>query len=68
VWTAEALRELGLTTGIETAGQIIGIGRSKAYEMARAGAFPVKVLRIGRRYIVPVSALAKLLDADQPVG
>ena len=66
VWTADAVRDLGLTTGIETAGEIIGIGRSKSYEMAKTGEFPVRVLRIGRRYIVPVTALTKLLDADRP--
>jgi hypothetical protein len=65
VWTVDAVRELGLTTGVETAGEIIGIGRSKAYEMAKGGEFPVRVLRIGRRYIVPVNALTKLLDADR---
>ena len=41
-WTAEAVRELGLTTDIETAGAVLGIGRSKAYALAKAGKFPVR--------------------------
>lgn len=48
-WTAEAVRNLGMTTDIETAGAILGIGCTKAYELAKNGEFPVRVLRIGRR-------------------
>jgi hypothetical protein len=32
--------------------------------MAKNGDFPVKILRIGRRYKVSVPALLKLLDVD----
>jgi hypothetical protein len=62
-WTAEAIRSLGMTTDVETAGGILGIGRTKAYELAKNGEFPVKVLRIGRRYVVPIPALMALLEA-----
>ena len=62
-WTAEAIRSLGMTTDVETAGAILGIGRTKAYELAKNGEFPVKVLRIGRRYVVPIPALMALLEA-----
>ena len=61
-WTAEAVRNLGMTTDVETAGAILGIGRTKAYQLAKHGAFPVKLLRIGRRYVVPVPALMALLE------
>jgi hypothetical protein len=60
-WTAEAVRALGLTTDIETAGAILGIGRSKAYALAKAGEFPVRVIRVGHGYIVPTAALLDLL-------
>ncbi|WP_213456585.1 helix-turn-helix domain-containing protein [Rhizomonospora bruguierae] len=63
LWTQEAVWALGMTTDIETAAAILGIGRTKAYELARADAFPVKVLRIGRRYVVPVPAILQLLEA-----
>jgi hypothetical protein len=53
-----------MTTDIETAGAILGIGRTKAYELAKVGEFPVTVLRIGRRYIVPIPALMTLLEVS----
>ena len=52
-----------MTTDVATAGAILGIGRSKAYERAKRGEFPVTVLRIGRRYLVPTSAILALLGA-----
>jgi hypothetical protein len=64
VWTVQAVRNLGVTTDVETAGAVLGIGRSKAYELAKAGEFPVRVVRIGRRYVVPVAALLQLLDIE----
>jgi hypothetical protein len=36
-WTTDAVRQLGLTTDIATAGAILGIGRTKAYELAKNG-------------------------------
>lgn len=63
VWTADAVRGLGLTTDVETAGAILGIGRTKAYELAKHGDFPVTVLRIGRRYVVPTPEILTLLGA-----
>jgi hypothetical protein len=62
-WTVQAVRELGLTTDVETAGAVLGIGRTKAYELAQVGEFPVKILRVGRRYLVPTPALLELLGA-----
>jgi Helix-turn-helix domain len=64
VWTVEAVRALGTTTDVATAASILGFGRTKAYELAKNNQFPVPTLRIGRRYIVPVSAILRLLDAD----
>ena len=63
VWTPEAVRGLGMTKDIATAGSILGIGRSKAYVLAKSGEFPITVLRIGRRYLVPTSAILALLGA-----
>jgi hypothetical protein len=62
--TIDAIRRLGATTDIETAGEILGIGRSKAYELAAADEFPVRVIRIGRRYLVPIPALLELLGVQ----
>jgi hypothetical protein len=64
VWTIDAVRKLPATVDIETAGAVLGIGRSKSYELAKAGEFPVKVLHIGRRYLVPTNLILKLLGID----
>jgi hypothetical protein len=64
VWTIDAVRGLGATIDIETAGAILGIGRSKSYELAKSGDFPVRVLRIGKRYLVPTPSLLALLGID----
>ena len=44
---------------VEEAGEILGIGRSKAYEAANSGEIPV--IRIGRRILVPKAALDRML-------
>ncbi len=64
IWTIEAIRGLGATIDVETAGAILGIGRSKSYELAKANEFPVRILRIGRRYLVPTPAILELLGID----
>jgi hypothetical protein len=64
-WTVEAVRALGLTTDLPTAGQILGMSRSHAYELARRGEFPVPVLRIGSRLRV---ATTHLLELRQPAS
>ena len=47
------------TVDVETAGKILGVGRSAAYRLARREEIPV--LRLGRRFVVPVAALRRLL-------
>lgn len=64
VWTIDAVRGLGATVDVETAGAILGIGRSKAYELAKNDEFPVRMLRIGRRYLVPTSSILALLGIE----
>jgi excisionase family DNA binding protein len=53
-----AVRRLTLT--VEEAGQVLGVSRSYAYELVRQGAIPC--MRLGRRIVVPRSALEALLD------
>lgn len=62
-WTLDAIHELGVATDVETAGAILGIGRTKAYQLAKAGEFPVVIIRVGRRYVVPIGAILTLLRA-----
>jgi hypothetical protein len=65
-WTSDVVRALGVYTDLVTAGTLLGIGRTKAYALARAGRFPVPVLRHGRRYIVPVAPITWLLHIAEP--
>ena len=62
-WTPDAIRSLGVTTDVATAGAILGIGRTKSYALAKSGQFPVPVLGVGRRYVVPTPAILVLLGA-----
>ncbi|SEN79208.1 helix-turn-helix transcriptional regulator [Nonomuraea pusilla] len=50
------------------AGRLLGIGRTKAYRLAKAGEFPCRVLRIGGRYAVPTRGLLALLDPTTQGG
>ncbi|WP_241831078.1 helix-turn-helix transcriptional regulator [Parafrankia soli] len=44
-----------------TASEILGFSRSKAYQLARAGEFPVPVIRTGGQYTVPTAPLRAAL-------
>lgn len=59
--TAEELLRLPAVVGLTTAGNALGVGRTRAHEMARAGEFPVPVLRLGNAYKVPTAPLLALL-------
>lgn len=52
-----------------TAARAVNIGRTKAHELARAGQFPVPVLRLGSSYRVRTADLLAFLGIeDQPGG
>lgn len=59
-WTSSRVRALGLHTDVQTAAQVLGLGRSTAYDLIRRGEFPVPTVRIGRRLRVPVEPLLDL--------
>ncbi len=63
-WSVEQIRALGVTTDIVTAGAVLGIGRTSAYRLARTGAFPVPVLKVGNRYVVAVAHLLKAIGIE----
>lgn len=65
-WTADDVRALGVRTDLVTAGSVLGLSRGQAYELARRGEFPCRHLKLGSRYVVPVSGLLALLGLDQP--
>jgi excisionase family DNA binding protein len=51
-----------LVMTVPEAGKQLGVGRNQAYQAAKAGQIPT--IRIGKRLLVPVSALDKLLSAS----
>jgi hypothetical protein len=50
--THEELMALPVVVSLETANRALGIGRTNGYDMAKRNAYPVRVLRHGRRYTV----------------
>ncbi|SCL73574.1 hypothetical protein [Micromonospora peucetia] len=63
-WTVERIRSLGVVTNVVTAGAALGIGRTKAYELAKMNQFPVRILKVGFRYLVPVADIMDLLVGE----
>jgi hypothetical protein len=63
-WTVEAVRNLGMTTDVETAAAILGIGRTLAFDLIKHDQFPVRILRLGRRLLVPIPDLLRYLGAE----
>jgi hypothetical protein len=49
------------TVDLMTAARALGLGRTKAYELARREQFPCRVIRIGETYRVPTAGLLELL-------
>jgi hypothetical protein len=53
-----------------TAAAALGLGRTKAYELARREEFPCQMIRIGETYRVPTPGLLELLGVapEEPRG
>ena len=64
IWDTEAVQRLGMTTDLETAAAVLGISRTLAFELAKRGKFPVRLLRLGRRVLIPVPDLLKYLGSN----
>ena len=56
------------TVDLMTAARALGLGRTKAYELARRDEFPCRLIRIGGIYRVPTAGLLELLgvSAEEP--
>src|SRR5258707_1326066 len=63
-WTVERIRALGAFTDLRTTAEILGFTRNTAYEMIRAGTFPVPVIRAATKSGVSVAAILRLVPAD----
>jgi Helix-turn-helix domain len=62
VWTSDEVRALGVRTDVETAGSILGLSRTQAYEAIKRGDIPH--FKVGRRIVVPVAPLLHKLGID----
>ncbi len=60
------MEEERLTLTVEEAAKLLGIGRQLAYDRVKTGEIPV--IKIGRRLLVPRSALEKLLADPKPLN
>lgn len=70
--TAIEVRSLPAVVDVVTAAEVLGIGRTVAYELVRTDRFPTPVLRVGRQIKIPTAYLLELLGlstdhtADRP--
>ena len=64
--TLAEIAGLPAVTDLVTAGRALGIGRTRAYELARAGQFPCPVIRAGRTWRVPTAGLLAVLGLPVP--
>jgi predicted DNA-binding transcriptional regulator AlpA len=62
------LHRLPSVVDITTAGRALGLSRTRAYELAKLGEFPCRVIRIGESYRVPTAELLRLPGVELPNG
>ena len=65
--TRAELLTLPVTVDVTTAARALGLGRSTAYDLARRGEFPCRVLRIGSSYRIPTADLLRVLGIEPPI-
>lgn len=59
--TRDQLLSLPTVVNLVTTARALGIGRTKAYELAQSRQFTCRVLRVGYSYHVPTAGLLELL-------
>ena len=64
--TLAEIADLPAVTDLVTAGRALGLGRTKAYDLARAGQFPCPLIRAGRTWLVPTAGLLVVLGLPVP--
>lgn len=58
------VQALPAMVSLMTAARALGIGRTKAYELAQADQFPVRLIRVGKSYRVPTADLLRVLEGS----
>ncbi|WP_406084880.1 helix-turn-helix domain-containing protein [Micromonospora zamorensis] len=61
----DELLQLPAMIDLATAARALGVGRTKAYDLAKSNAFPCPVLRIGTSYRVLTADLLRLVGVDR---
>jgi hypothetical protein len=59
--TAEEIRSWGVSTTVENAGRCLGLSRTQTYEALKRDDPPFPIIKVGRRIVVPVAPLLRLL-------
>ena len=59
--TATEVRALPAVVDVVTAAEVLGIGRTVAYELVRTSRFPTPVVRVGHQIKIPTAYLIELL-------
>ncbi len=57
-----------LTMSVPEFARVFSISRGLAYDLARRGELPVKVIRLGRRMVLSRRAVETLLEAGKQSG
>lgn len=58
------LHAIPVSVNLPTAGRAFGMGRTRAFELAKAGEFPCRVIKVGNKYRVPRSAIFEALGIE----
>jgi hypothetical protein len=66
--TRDELEALPAAVDLVTGGKAFGMGRTKSYQLAREGQFPVPVLRLGGAYRVRTADLLAKLGIEAPAA
>ncbi len=52
------------TVDVPTAGAVFGLSRSHSYDLVSRGEFPVRVIKVGRRYRVLTASIIGVLSSQ----
>lgn len=66
--TTEEILALPPAVPLVLAGRAFSMGRTKSYELARAGKFPCTVLPLGPKFVVPKAEILAALGLEQPAA
>jgi len=60
------MKKVRKTLNVDEVAQLLGIGRTLAYQAVRRGEIPS--IRIGNRYLVSKAALEAVISGEKPFG